>query len=102
VRVAWTERARRHLRAIHDYIAEDSPRYATRMVDRITRKSERLARFPLSGHVVPEFEGEAGSEALRQVLEGSYRIICRVSPDRVEALAVIHGARLLPPRESLE
>ena len=89
--------ARRHLRAIHDYIAADSPRNATRMVDRITRKSELLRRSPTLGQVVPEYE----IESVRQILEGSYRIIHRVRPDRVEVLAVIHGARELPPLDSL-
>src|SRR5262245_13274908 len=96
MKVVWTDRARRHLRAIHDYIAEDSPQNATRMVDRITRKSESLARLPLSGHIVPEYE----NQTVRQILEGNYRIIHRVKPDRVEVIAVIHGARELPPPDS--
>lgn len=102
MKVVWTQRARRNLRAIHDYIADDSPKSATSMVDRITSKSEGLARFPLSGHQVPEFEEDPGDFVLRQVLEGNYRIIYRILPDRLEVLAVIHGARQLPPRESLE
>ena len=97
MKVSWTDRARRHLRAIHDYIAEDSPRSATRLADRITRKTETLGRFPLSGHVVPEYE----TESVRQILEGNYRIIHRVRPDRIEVLAVIHGARELPSLDSL-
>lgn len=92
MKVVWTQRARGHLRAIHDYIAADSPRSATRFVDRITRKTETLAKFPLSGHAVPEYE----IESVRQVLQGNYRIIHRVTPGRVEVLAVIHGARELP------
>jgi plasmid stabilization system protein ParE len=102
VKVVWTDRARRHLRAIHDYIAEDSPRYATRTVDRITRKAETLAQHPMSGHVVPEYEVPGNENlAVRQILEGNYRIIHRVCPDRIEVLTVIHGARELPPLESL-
>lgn len=99
--VVWTERARRHLRAIHDYIAEDSEHYAIRTVDRITRKSASLARHPLSGHRVPEYERQAGPE-LRQILQGNYRIIYRVRPDVVQILAVIHAARQMPPVDSLE
>jgi plasmid stabilization system protein ParE len=85
------------LRAIHDYIAADSPRSASRLVDRITRKTESLARFPLIGHAVPEYD----SETVRQVLEGNYRIIHRVTPNCVEVIAVIHGARELPSLDSL-
>jgi len=90
-----------HLRAIHDYIAQDSPRNATRLVDRVTRKTQRLVRFPMSGHLVPEYEIEPGGSIIRQVLEGNYRIIHRVKPDCVEVLAVIHGARELPTLDSL-
>jgi toxin ParE1/3/4 len=67
------------------------------MVDRITRKTESLARFPLSGHSVPEYE----EDSIRQLLEGNYRLIHRVSPDCIEVIAIIHGARELPSLESL-
>jgi toxin ParE1/3/4 len=67
------------------------------MVDRITNKSKSLGRHPRIGHVVPEYH----SESIRQILEGNYRIIYRTLPDRVEILAVIHGARELPPLDSL-
>jgi plasmid stabilization system protein ParE len=49
------------------------------------------------GHVVPEYN----SPSIRQILEGNYRIIHRVRQDRIEVLAVIHGARELPPVDSL-
>jgi len=91
--VHWTQNALRHLRAIHDYIAQNSVRYAQRTVDQITRRSEQLERFPHSGSVVPEYE----EEAIREVVEASYRIIYRVEADRVDILAVVHGARQLPP-----
>jgi toxin ParE1/3/4 len=97
VKVSWTDKARRHLRAIHDYTAADSPRNAMRMVDRITRKSEMVGRAPAIGHVVPEYD----DESVRQVLEGTYRIIHRLRLDRIEVLAVIHGARELPSLEPL-
>src|SRR5439155_17396370 len=101
MKVVWTDRARRHLRAIHNYIAEDSPRNATRMIDRITRKSESLARWPLSGHIVPEYAGEPTQQSVRQILQGNYRIIYRVKPDCIQVLAVIHAARELPSLDSL-
>ena len=91
--VSWTQNALRHLTAIRDYIAQNSARYAQGMVDRITRRSEQLGQFPQLGAVVPEYE----DEAIREVLEPPYRIIYRVREDRVEILAVVHGARQLPP-----
>ncbi len=90
--VHWTQNALRHLRAIHDYIAQNSVRYAQRMVDQITRRTEQLEHFPDLGSVVPEYE----EEAIREVVETPYRIIYRLGEGRVEILAVIHGARQLP------
>jgi plasmid stabilization system protein ParE len=51
--VRWTETAVHHLTAIHDYIARDSPIYARRMVDRLTRRSVQIAEYPTSGESSP-------------------------------------------------
>jgi toxin ParE1/3/4 len=91
--VSWTQNAKRELRAAHDYVAQNSPRYAQGLVDRITRKTEQLAQFPQLGAEVPEYE----DESIRELLEHSYRIIYRVREERVEILSVVHGARQLPP-----
>jgi toxin ParE1/3/4 len=71
VNVYWTATAVENLSAIYTYIAQTSPQYAARIVDRITRRSEQIASFPLSGRIVSEFE----TEEIREVIEGSYRII---------------------------
>lgn len=94
MRVHWTDNAIGHLAAIHDYIEKDSLLYARRMVDRITRRSEQIGAFPRSGRVVPEYE----TEDVREVIERPYRIIYRIKPDQIDVLAVMHGARLLPPK----
>ena len=44
MRVVWTDTALRHLAAIHEYIARDSPYYAHQTVDGIRRAAERLGR----------------------------------------------------------
>lgn len=87
--VHWTETAQQHLAAIHDYIAQDSPQYARRMVDRLTGRSRQIASFPLSGRIVPELQ----TPQIREVLEGSYRIIYHIKPDRIDVLAVLHASR---------
>ncbi len=94
MRVHWTNTAIEHLLAIYEYIAQDSPMYAQRMVDRLTRRSEQIAAFPLSGRRVPEYE----IHNIREVIEKPYRIIYRVKPDQVDILAVVHSAQLLPSK----
>jgi len=69
--------ARDHLRAMHAYIARNSPQYAAHVVDRLTRRSQQIAEFPLSGRVVPEFE----VLQIRQVSESLYPIINCIKPD---------------------
>jgi len=88
MKVHWTDTAEGHLDAIYAYIALDSPEYAKRMVDRLTRRSQQIADFPLSGHRVPEYD----IDQIREVIEGPYRIIYHIKPDQIDAVAVIHGA----------
>lgn len=88
----WTEAALGHLRGIHNYISQDSPRYAFAMIDRLTRRAEQCGTFPLAGSKLPEYD----ADDIREVLEFPYRIIYRILPERVDILAVIHGARHLP------
>ena len=93
MKVLWTNSAVAQLRAIHDYLAQTSPDYAVRIVDRLTRRSIQIAAFPNSGRMVPEFE----RNEIREVIEGRYRIIYLLEPEQVQVLAVIHGARDLRP-----
>jgi len=88
MKVHWTATAEAHLDAIHNYIAQISTDYAQRMVDRLTRRSEQIAEFPLSGRRVPEYD----LPQVREVIEGSYRIIYHITPDQIDVLAVIHAA----------
>jgi toxin ParE1/3/4 len=93
MKVRWTRAAIGHLAAIYEYISQDSPRYAKRMVDRITTRSQQIARFPQSGLVVPEYQ----AQDIRELIEGAYRLIYEIAGDEIRIVAVIHGARLLPP-----
>ena len=89
MKIHWTDTAENHLDAIHAYIAHDSPEYAKRMVDRLTRRSQQIADFPLSGRRVPEYE----IDLIREVIEGPYRIVYYIKPDRIDVLAVLHAAQ---------
>ena len=90
--VVWTKNAKHQLRAIHNYIAQNSPQYAQGVVDRITRKAALLEQFPKLGSEVPEYR----DEFIRELLEYSYRIIYRLREDKVEILSIVHGSRALP------
>ncbi|MEP6741807.1 MAG: type II toxin-antitoxin system RelE/ParE family toxin [bacterium] len=92
--VLWTEAAIAQLEAIHGYIEQTSPEYARRIVDQLTSRSIQIAQFPLSGRSVPEYQ----LNELRELIEGSYRIIYLVKQEenRIEILAVVHHSRDIP------
>ena len=95
MKVEWTDAALEQLWAIHEYLAQSSTRYAQRVVDRLTRRTQQIRDFPLSGRIVPEFD----KPQIREVIEGPYRIIYYIKPDQIDILAVIHGAQQIPWNE---
>lgn len=58
MKVCWTDTAEAHLDAIYTYIAQDSEIYALRIVDQITKRSEQIGEFPLSGRKAPHVSKE--------------------------------------------
>jgi addiction module RelE/StbE family toxin len=91
MRVLWTKSAEAQLDAVHDYVAQTSPEYARRIVDNLTRRSIQIASFPFSGRMVPEYE----LHEIRELIEGSYRLIYLIKEDQdeIEVLTLIHTAR---------
>lgn len=79
------------LESIYDYLAQTSPDYAYRIVDKLTKRSKQIAAFPFSGRMLKEYE----LNEVREVIESSYRIIYLIKEDeeQIEVLAVIHSSR---------
>jgi toxin ParE1/3/4 len=75
--IAWSIPARQDLRLIHQYIAHDSKRYATRVLQDITEKVEVLLELPRLSRVVPEI----GEENVREISMYSYRIMYELIED---------------------
>ncbi len=91
-RIRWTDSAWRELRHAANYIAQDSPRYASAFVDAVRAAARSLEKFPKRGRVVPEIS----DEAVRELFVKSYRLIYEIREADVVILALIHGARRLP------
>ena len=92
MRVDWTAQAKRRLRLIHDYIAQDAPLVADQVTQRLLLRSRQLGDLPYLGREVPEYQ----REDLREVLERPYRIIYRILPNRIDVITVMHYRQLLP------
>ncbi|MCU0918303.1 MAG: type II toxin-antitoxin system RelE/ParE family toxin [Planctomycetes bacterium] len=94
--VTWTPQAADDLEAIAQFIAKDSPDFASLFVTDVLDAVDRVAESPEFGRMVPEI----GERTIRKIILGSYRIIYRLRTPAVEILTVYHGARLLPPSSS--
>lgn len=98
-KIVWSAQALENLRDIAAYIRQYNPRAARRIRQQITDATRRLAQFPLSGRIVPEFP----DDNYREVIVRDYRIIYEPTQGKVEILTVVHGRRDLPslrPRDA--
>ena len=89
--VAWASEARADLGRIVEYLAADSPAYASVLVEAILDRIDHLGQFPRMGRIVPEL----GDESFREIIVHNYRVMYRLEGDAVTIAAVIHTKRSL-------
>src|SRR4051794_24956419 len=88
-RIIWSRGASDDIDEIAAYIARDSIRYASKVLDKIISALERAAMFPNAGRELPE----RNDPIVREMIVYNYRIIYRVGTNDIHVLAIIHGAR---------
>ena len=87
--INWTAEAEQWLKDIHDYIAQDNPEAASRVINTIYAKVQLLKRFPELGY---KYELQQ-KHNIRVLLLGRYRIAYIVKKDgNIDILGVFHGA----------
>ena len=91
-RVAWTESAWQELEAAAEYIARDSPHFASALIHEAQLASRSLNKFPQRGRIVPELK----NASVREIFVKQYRLIYEVGSNRVIILSFLHGARQFP------
>lgn len=88
-RLNWTREAETWLRDIFEYIAQDNPEAAARVVEGIHERAQVLGEFPQIGH---RYEGIADRE-VRILLFGHYRIAYLIkSEEDIDILGIFHSA----------
>lgn len=95
MKVVWTHQAYLRLSEIHEFIARDSQEAADRWAGKILDRGDGLADFPEKGRAVPELPGSS----LRELIEGNYRIVYRVTKRKIELLTVFEGHMGLPAKD---
>lgn len=94
-RVVWTVQAWERLQEIERFVAQDSPRAATKLIDRLIARADSLGRHPARGRRLPEMPGSG----LRELIAGKYRIVYRPGTRAIAILTVFEGHRLLRSEE---
>lgn len=92
MKVVWSAESLNDLDAIYAYIAKDSPIYARRIIERLLNRGDQVAMYPKSGRKVLEMN----RADIREIIEGSYRIMYHLTPETIEILTILHGAKLFP------
>jgi toxin ParE1/3/4 len=93
VRVRWLRAALANLNVEAEYIAEDNPAAAGRVVQKILRAVDLLKQNPAMGRA-----GRVAGTRELVVAETPYSTPYRVRGDAVEILRVFHAARKWPQR----
>jgi addiction module RelE/StbE family toxin len=90
VRINWTQKAKKDLKHISDFIALDSKFFAIITIKEILKKVEILENFPKIGRTIPEIN----NTIFREIFYKNFRIMYKiVSDNQIDILAVVHGAR---------
>lgn len=92
-RLIWTEPALLDLDEIAEYIALDDPAAASRYVQEVFDRTERLVSFPNSG----KRPAELPRTPYREVVVPPCRIFYRTEKNRVLILHVMRSEKLLRP-----
>jgi addiction module RelE/StbE family toxin len=96
VQINWTIQAKDDLKAIAEYISKDSKQYAKLQVIRLKNRTSILKTQIRAGKIVTEIS----RENIRELIEGSYRIIYKIVEDnQIDILTIHHSARDLARRK---
>jgi len=93
-KLIWSPAARDDLHDIIVFIARDNPNRAMSFGYELISEIDRLAHFPNSGRIVPEYR----NDNIREIVFRPYRIVYRVDHERAlcELARVWHSARGIP------
>ena len=93
-KLIWSPKAQIDFRDLLYYISESNHQAAVNFGSEVIKVIEKLAEFPESGKMVPEFY----NSAIREIICKPYRIIYRVRRNEglIEITRIWHAARGIP------
>lgn len=73
------------------YEEQGAPGTGLRILEELVQKAERLAKFPDSGRIVPEF----GMPFLREIIAPPFRIVYRRDANKIWVIRIWRSERLM-------
>ena len=80
------------LNEIIEYYSSLSQNYVESTISEFEKNVMSLKQHPRSGRIIPELERQ-GITQYRELIQGYYRIIYKISKDKVTVLTIIDGRR---------
>lgn len=91
MRIFWTSAAIEDVGNITDYISQESPTTAAKLIERIQLAPEILRQFPYSGR-----SGRKNGTRELVITSLPYVIVYQVAGEQIRLLRVLHGAQRWP------
>lgn len=86
--VIWASVVENDLARIIEYIANDSPANALKVLNKLKEKAANLHHSPKHGRIIPELL-EHGIYQYRELIVAPWRLMYRAQEDKVYVLAVL-------------
>jgi len=90
--VIWANVAEKDLKNIIEYIADESPQNALKILKKIKKQASDLYILPERGRIVPELQDQ-GILQFRELIISPWRLIYRISGQKIFVLSVIDSRR---------
>ena len=91
LKVIFTSRARKEMREVLGFIAQDNPDAASSLAEEIMQGLDHKARFPKSGRVIPEVP----EHPARELVLPPCRIFYLTDTVNLHVLSIMRSERLL-------
>lgn len=91
MRVIWSPLSLDRITEIAKQVAEENRTAAEELVENLFLRVEQLTKYPESGQIVIELK----RSDIRQLVDGSYRIVYKVGEEDISILTVRHHRQVL-------
>ena len=88
-KIEWSLRASKDIQIIYQYIALDSKFHANKWLQKVSERINILPTQPNIGRVIPE----RNNQHFRELIEGNYRIMYKVSDRSIIIYRIMHASR---------